>query len=194
MTALDSPISDQVLDRLRITAAMVVAIPQLAVQVRTDDTICLEVSRAPASDAPHRVLPPCAFHRAVARAVEMRRSGERIGMRGVPTGVEPTIDWGVAPGARLRPGGIVRIDDPGWWLHAGPVLGDEDHVDAALASAPGLAARRDEALGVTIVHGTTWPGDKPASHAMVDAVLEIVARVGVADLERRMGGRLRTSP
>lgn len=111
MTGLDSPISDQALDRLRITSAMVVAIPQLAVQVRVEDAICLEVRRTPAPGVAHRVVPPCAFHRAVASAVAMRRSGERIGMRGVPAGVEPAIDWGVTPCARLLPGGIVRVDE-----------------------------------------------------------------------------------
>lgn len=194
MTGLDSPISDQALDRLQITAAMVVAIPQLAVQVRAEEAICLEVRRTPAPGAAHRVVPPCAFHRAVASAVAMRRSGERVGMRGVPAGVEPSIDWGVTPCARLLPGGIVRVDGADAWLHAGPALGDESHVADALASSPGLAARRDEAMGVTIVHGTTPRGDKVASRAMADAVIEVIARVGVADLEQRLGGRVQATP
>lgn len=194
MTGLDSPISDQALDRLRITSAMVVAIPQLAVQVRVEDAICLEVRRTPAPGVAHRVVPPCGFHRAVASAVAMRRSGERIGMRGVPAGVEPAIDWGVTPCARLLPGGIVRVDGADGWQHVGPVLGDECDVAQALAASPDLVARRDEAMGVTIVHGTTPRGDKVASRALADAVIEVMARVGVADLEQRLGGRVQTAP
>lgn len=194
VNALGGPISDQALDRLRIAAAMVVAIPQLAVQVRTEEAICLEVRRTPAPGATHRVVPPCAFHRAVASAVAMRRSGERVGMRGVPAGVEPAIDWGVAPCARLLPGGIVRVDEADGWLHVGSVLGGECHIADALAASPGLVARRDEAMGVTIAHGTTPRGDKVASRAMADAVIEVMARVGVADLEQRLGGRVQTAP
>jgi hypothetical protein len=194
VSALDGPISDQALDRLRITAAMVVAIPQMAVQVRTEEAICLEVRRTPAPGATHRVIPPCAFHRAVAGAVAMRRSGERVGMRGVPPGVEPAVDWGVTPCARLLPGGIVRVDRADGWLHLGPVLGDECHLADALAASPGLLARRDETLGVTIVHGTTPRGDKVASRAIVDALIAVMGRVGVADLEQRLGGQVQPTP
>lgn len=190
----DGALSDQVLDRLRLSAAMALAIPQLAVQVRLDDTICLEVRRGAAPDVSHRVLPPCAFHRAVARALEMRRAGERIAMCGVPAGSEPAIDWGVAPGARLLPGGVVRVDDGARWHHAAAVFGDEQHVADALASGRVLAARRDETLDITIVHGSSPRGDKSASRHAVDAVLEVVARVGVADLEQRLCGRAPAVP
>lgn len=190
----DGALSDQVLDRLRLSAAMALAIPQLAVQVRLDDTISLEVRRGAAPDVSHRVLAPCMFHRAVAKALEMRRAGERIAMCGVPAGAEPAIDWGVAPGARLLSGGIVRVDDGAVWHHAGAVLGDEQHVAEALASAPDLVARRDETLEVTIVHGSSSRGDKSASRHAVDAVLGLVARVGVADLEQRLCGRAPAAP
>lgn len=189
MTPLDGPLSDQTLDRLRISAAMAVAIPQLALQIRSDDVICLEVRWLPSPDATHRVLPPCAFHRAVAGALEMRRAGERIAMRGVPAGSEPAIDWGVASDARLLPGGVVRVGDDDVWHHAGPVLADEHLIAAALADAPTLDARRNATLGVTIVHGTTPKGDKAASRSVVDAVTQVMARAGVADLEQRLGGR-----
>ena len=85
-------------------------------------------------------------------------------------------------------------DDGEVWLHAGPVLADEHLVAAALADAPGLDARRNAALGVTIVHGTTAKGDRTGSHAVVDAVLDVVARAGVADLEQRLSGRAPAAP
>jgi len=189
----DGALSDQTLDRLRTSAVMAIAIPDLAVKIRIGDTPCLEVRRAPAPEAPHRVLPPCAFHRAVARALTMRRCGERIGMHGVPPGVDPTIDWGVARGARLLSGGIVRLDQDTAWAHAVPVLGDEQHITDALAGDPALTVRRDQAVGVSIVHGTSPHGDKAASLRMVDALLDVVARAGVADLEQRLNGRHPTS-
>lgn len=189
-SAADGPLSDQTLDRLRVSAAMCIAIPDMAVKIRIGETTCLEVAWTPASGVSHRLLPPCAFHRAVAGAVRMRRTGERITMRGVPAGTEPAIDWGVAPGARILSGGTVRVNDDAGWLHAVPVLGDEHHIADTLTSDPDLAARRDEAVGVTIVHGTTPRGDKAASRGMVDALLDVVARAGVADLEHRLCGRL----
>ena len=187
MTVPDGPLSDQVLDRLRISAAMAVAVPQLAVQVRTAGTPCLEVRRTPAEDVAHRVLPPCAFHRAVTKAHRMRRAGERIAMRGVPGGSEPAIDWGTSPAARLLPGGVVRVDEGDEWVHAVAVLGDDEHVIDALAPTDGLTARYDQALGVAIVSARTGRGDKAGSRAVVETMLEVVARVGVADLQARLG-------
>lgn len=189
MTRLDGPLSDQALDRLRLSASIAVAVPQVAVAIRVGDEICLEVRRAPAPGTAHRVVAPCAFHRAVASALSMRRAGERIAMRGVPAGTEPSIDWGVAPGARLLAGGVVRVQDGHAWHHAGAVLADADLVAGALADAPGLGSCRNEVLGVTIVHGTTAKGDEAGSRAVVDAVLDVVARAGVADLEQRLSGR-----
>ena len=188
MTAPDGVLSDQVLDRLRISAAMAAAVPQLAVQVRTGDTPCLEVRWAPAEGAAHRVLPPCAFHRAVTKAHRMRRAGERIAMRGVPGGCEPAIDWGTTPAARLLPGGVVRVEEGETWVHAAGVLGDDHHVIDALAPTAGLTARYDEALGVAVLFARSPLGDKAGSRAVVETVLEVVARVGVADLESRLGG------
>lgn len=188
-TSANGPVSDQTLDRLRVSAAMAVAFPDMAVKVRVGETTCLEVAWTPTPGVSHRLLPPCAFHRAVASAVRMRRTGERIAMRGVPAGAEPAIDWGVAPGARILPGGIIRMDDDAW-LHAAPVLGAEPAIAHALSSTPGLVGRRDEALGVTIVHGKTPQRDKVASRSMVDALLDVIARAGVADLEHRLSGRL----
>jgi hypothetical protein len=193
MTAPDGALSDQVLDRLRISAAMAVSIPPMAVQIRMGDTTCLEVRRAPVEGASHRVLPPCAFHRAVTGASRMRRAGERIAMRGIPEGSEPSIEWGLAAGARLLTGGVVRLDADAEWVHAGPVLGDEGHVIDALTATSGLTARYDEALGVAIVVGRTARGDKAASRTVVDALLGVVARVGVADLEVRLCGRTPTA-
>lgn len=188
-TPADAVLSDQVLDRLRTSAALVVAVPQLAVKVRVGDNICLEVRRSPAPDATHRVLPPCAFHRAVTRAHQMRRTGEQIAMRGVPAGCEPAVDWGIGPCGNILTAGIVRIaHDTSWW-HGGAVIGDEHHIAETVDAAPHLAARRDEALGVTIVHGATPRGDKAGSHGIVDDLLDVIAQVGVADLEQRLTGR-----
>lgn len=189
-TPADAVLSDQVLDRLRASAALVVAVPQMAVKLRVGGEICLEVRRSPLPDATHRVLPPCAFHRAVTRAHQMRRTGEQIAMRGVPAGCEPAIDWGIAACGKILTGGIIRIaQDESWW-HAVPVIGDDQHLTEALATAPHLVARHDQALGVALVQATSPRGDKAASLAMIDDLLDTVARVGVADLEQRVTGRL----
>lgn len=192
-TPADAILSDQVLDRLRASAALVVAVPQLAVKLRVGDEICLEVRRSPVPDASHRVLPPCAFHRAVTRAHQMRRAGEQVAMRGVPTGCEPAVDWGIAACGNLLTGGIVRIAHDETWWHGCAVIGDDRHIAEALAAAPHLASGRDEALGVTIVHAASPRGDKRASRGIVDDLLDVVSRVGVADLEERLTGLLPSS-
>jgi hypothetical protein len=189
----DAVLSDQVLDRLRASAAMAVAVPQMAVKVRVGDEISLEVRRSPEPDATHLVLPPCAFHRAVTRAHEMRRRGEQIAMRGVPAGCEPAVDWGIPACGKILTGGIVRTaHDESWW-HGGAVIGGDHHIVQALGTAPHLVGRRDEALGVTIVHATSPRGDKAASRAIVDDLLDVVGRVGVADLEERLTGLVPSS-
>ena len=167
---------------------MAVAIPQMAVQIRSGDVVCVEVRRSPSTAGPHRVLPPCAFHRAVSRAHHMRRSGERIAMRDVPPGPEPAIGWGVDAGARNLPGWMIRLDDGSTWRHVAPVLGEEDHVQRALDPTRGLGVRHDASLGVSLVHGVTPRGDKKASHSLIDALVDVVARAGVADLEQRLTG------
>lgn len=190
---LDGALPDQTLDRLRISATMALAIPDMAVKIRVGDTPCLEVRRTPAPEVPHTVLPPCAFHRAVARAVTMRRSGQRIGMHGVAPGARLSIDWGVGHSARLLSGGLIRLDHGTHWAHVVAVLGDEHHITDVLADDPALSQQRDHAVGVSIVHGTSPRGDEAASLTMVDALLDVVARAGIVDLEQRLSGLHPTS-
>lgn len=185
------PISDRTLDALRTTAAMVATVPELAAIVRVEDQIVLEVRRGPApADVDHKILPPCAFHGAVAGAHRLRRSGERIGMRGVPAVLEPSIDWGVARGAKTLPGHMIRVERDEMWSHLVPVPVPIDAVVAALDASEedfrSIGCHPDEALDVTVLHETGAAGDKRAAAGAIDRLVAAITTIGVVDLEERL--------
>lgn len=186
----DIPISDRTLDALRTTAAMVIAVPGLGAQVRIGDEVLLEVRRPPvAAGATHRVLPPCGFHAAVAGAHRMRRSGERVGMRGVPASLEPSIDWGLSVEGRTLPGRMVRLEHDETWWHVAPVAVARGTVLAALEDCrfASIDHNCDDELEVVLLHTATPPGDETASAESVERLLEAITAIGIADLEHRLG-------
>lgn len=186
----DIPISDRTLDALRATAAMLLAVPGLGAQVRIGDDVLLEVRRPPFPDGvSHRVLPPCGFHAAVVGAHRMRRSGERVGMRGVPASLEPSIDWGLSVAGRTLPGRIVRLHHDATWWHVAPVGVADRTVGGVLEDDrfASIARHCDDDLDVVLLHTATPPGDEPASAAAVERLLGAIAAIGIVDLEHRLG-------
>jgi hypothetical protein len=186
----DIPISDRTLDALRTTAAMLLAVPGLGAQVRIGDDVLLEVRRPPFPDGvSHRILPPCGFHAAVVGAHRMRRSGERVGMRGVPASLEPSIDWGLAVEGRTLPGRIVRLHRDTTWWHVVPVGVADETLLAVLDDDRfcSIARHRDDDLDVVLLHAATTAGDECASASAVERLLDAIAAIGIADLEHRLG-------
>lgn len=188
----DRALSDRALAGLRCTAAVLVALPAVRARIRNADQVVLEVHRdRPDEDPVHPVLAPCAFHRSVASAHRLRRSGERLAFRGLPPGCEPAIEWGVGRGDVARDGAIVRVTSDGHWLHvasvAVPVDGCRRAVVGEDGGPPGLGFHADDELEVTLLHLTTPIGDHVASAEVIDALHVALARVAVAELLDRLG-------
>ncbi len=138
----------------------------------------------------HPVLPPCAFHRAVATAQRHRRAGEQVALRGVSAGEDPVIEIGVGRGDVMLPGAIVRADVGGAWLHAVAVavpllectiavLGDD-------GGPPGVRFHGDEDVEATLMHLTTARGDHVASAEVVEALQIALGRTAVRELLDRL--------
>ena len=201
MPAADRGISDRTLSGLRCTAATLAVLPTVRARIRYGGQTVLEVRRPTGdggADAGHAVLPPCAFHRAVASAHRLRRMGERLAFRGLPPGCEPSIDWGVGRGDVARDGAIVRVTVDGAWLHVAAVAVDVETCRRAVAGddggPPGLGYHGDDDLEVTLLHLTTPTGDHVASAEVIDALHIALSRVAVAELLDRLGAEVPDSP
>jgi hypothetical protein len=204
MAAADRGISDRTLSGLRCTAATLAALPAVRARIRHGERTLLEVRRstgdedAAAVPDDHPVLPPCAFHRAVASAHRLRRMGERLGFRGLPAGCEPSIDWGVGRGDVARDGALVRVTADGAWLHVAAVAVDVETCRRAVAGddggPPGLGYHGDDELEVTLLHLTTPIGDHVASAEVIDALHGALSRVAVAELLDRLGAEVPDTP
>jgi hypothetical protein len=195
----DHALSDRALAGLRCTAATLVALPTVRARVRHGDRVVLEVRRDAGGDAsPHPILPPCSFHRAVASAHRLRRAGERLALRGIPTGCEPAIEWGVAPGDVARDGAIVRVASDGAWMHVAAVAVPVEACRRAVlgddGGPPGLGFHADDDVEVTLLHLTTPMGDHVASVEVIDALHAALARVAVAELLDRLGAEVPDTP
>ena len=185
-------VSDQTLDRFRSTAALLAAVPGLAAKVRIGDQTCLEIRPTPADDVRHRCMAPETFRRAIAGARHLRKAGEQIASDVVPAGHEPAVDWGVPPGGRVMLAGVVRVPRLSSWLHATVVLADQATVDGVLSDdqpVPVLA-HHDAELGASVLCARTGAGDTGASRRVTEALVTLVARIGVEDLESRLALRV----
>jgi hypothetical protein len=193
--APDRALSDRALAGLRCTAAALVALPGVRARIRHGDEVVLEVRRQPAAGgSSHPVLPPCAFHRAVASAHRLRRSGERLAFRGLPPGCEPAIEWGVGHGDVARDGAIARVTSDGAWLHVAAVAVAVDACRRAVlgddGGPPGLGFHADDDVEATLLHLTTPIGDHVASAEVIDALHAALARVAVAELLDRVAAEV----
>lgn len=188
--AAEGPITDRTLDALRTTAALLAALPNTAAQLRFGDEVVLEVARPPFAPAAHRQMPVCVFHTAVVGAHRLRRAGDRVAMRGVAGTLDPSIDWGISGHGSVLPGGVLRLERGSRWWHVAAVPVAADVVAEAVepVRAPmTIGLHADEDLDVTVAHCASSCGDELASATAVDALLEVIARAGTADLERRLG-------
>lgn len=200
-TSPDGALSDRALAGLRCTAALLVAIPTVRARIRSRDRLVLEVRRPPfpeVGEGGPTVLPPCAFHRAVATAHQHRRAGERLAFRGFPAGEDPAIDWGVAPGDLSLPGSMVRVVHEDAWLHvaavAVPMLDCAAAVLGEDGGPPGIGFHGDSDVEVTLLHLRTPVGDHAASAEVVDALRTAIARTAVHELLDRLDAEVPDSP
>lgn len=185
-----APISDRTLDQLRTTAAVLASIPNVSARIRTAAGVVVEVRRLPFPELTHSAMAVCTFRRAVVKAAQLRREGKIIAMLGLSGDEQPRIDIGSTVAGTVLPGGILRIEAEGRWRHVIAVpIGEAQASEAlaALESCSELMLRADAELEVSVLQALTNVGDVAGSAAAVDALIDAVAAIGVADLEARLG-------
>jgi hypothetical protein len=95
---------------LRRSATLAHSLPQVALRLRGDGRTLIDVCRPPGAPEGGRWIPPCAFRAAIGEAHARSGSGSRFGCLGLPCGVDPAVDVGVAGTTVLHPGGIIGCD------------------------------------------------------------------------------------
>ena len=192
-----------------LTAVGLAALRRAAVMAHTVGTVSLRLT---AGDEPivdvrpdaagpacsGRVVDPCGFRMAVARAWADHEMGSEIGLVGLGPTDALEIAWSVAPPGQDLGFGAVRAVCAGRvvWAFASvldppelsAVMADleRDDDDLVAPAADGIAARlvHDDLLGATVVH---VEADPPVSTRVLDEVLRrMVAVVGAAELVRAL--------
>lgn len=193
-----------------LTTAGLVALRRAAVMAHTVGTISLRLTASGEhivdvrSDhptvggrgCPGRIVDPCGFRMAVARAWADHEAGREIGLIGLGPSDDLDIAWSVAaPGADLGFGGV-RTSCGGRmvWAFASVLPTDElsnvlstldgDRDDIVGRSTDGLAARlvHDDLLGATVIHVEADPPGSSTTRVLDEVLRRMVATVGAAEL------------
>jgi hypothetical protein len=139
---------------MRIAATLVHAVPTIRVRIRHGAATLLVVGHPAMTEDP--AVGPCAFRRAVADAHEQAKEGRRLAFMGLPAGIAPAVDIGVAPGDKALPGGIYRVTVGEQTVHGFATTLPARRCREALAGLPEGACpvrlHHDAATEVTFVH------------------------------------------
>ncbi|MDZ7675609.1 MAG: hypothetical protein U5K30_11145 [Acidimicrobiales bacterium] len=177
-------ITDRTLAQLRTSAALALLLPGMSVDVRVGDETVVHATRMPFPDADHPILPVCAFHRSVVRALDLRKNGTRVQMVGIAGDLEPDVE--LVPGEHIRivPGGVVRFESESWFHFCTLSLPVErvEPVARVVAADTGVVVdlHADRSLDVTVAVTDTPSGDVGATRDAIDA-LERVAAAATVD-------------
>lgn len=180
---------------LRRAAVMAHTVGTISLRLTAGDDPIVHVRPEPGRHGcPGRVVDPCGFRMAVARAWADHEMGREIGLVGLGPTDALDIAWSVAPPGQDLGFGAVRAACAGRvvWAFASVldprelsgVLADleRDTDDIVSPATDGIAARlvHDDLLGATVVH---VEADPPVSTRVLDEVLRrMVAVVGAAEL------------
>jgi hypothetical protein len=185
---------------LRTGATLAYALPSVRLRIRCAERVVVEVRRPPFSDrSPDHppVVASCAFRRAVASAHERWTAGERLSFLGLPPGLTPTIEVGLAVGERCLPGDLYRVRMGVDWLHLFATTMPVDRCKGAAGNGvqvgpteardarPGrvrVGFHRDAATDVTLVHVASPAGEPRAAAKAVDALQGVLGRCLAAEL------------
>jgi len=172
---------------MRLAATVAHSLPGVRLRLRDGDDTLLEVARPPLP--PGRVIGPCAFRAAVARAQLQLDAGVRMRFLGLDEGRRPTIDVGVKPGDLVHLGGIYRVAVGDLWVHAFPTtLGPKACrvVVASQGCEADMRLHHDAATNVTLVHAVRHDCDEEGDLATVleDVLAACCADEIAADLAR----------
>lgn len=189
-------ISDEGLVALRIAATLTHGLPRVRCRVRGGGQTLVEVRALDDGDepvaAPARLMTPCAFRCAVARAHRLHQAGDAMEMAGLASSGDPSVEIGTPPGGVARPGGIYRVPvgDQHCWAFA-ITLDPEDAfplgqqlVDARpLPDVVAMGLRRDRATDITLAFARTraQPGS-PSEARLVDLFESLLARWTIHEL------------
>lgn len=182
-------ISHLAMGSLRCAAAVVCCVPTVRLRIEVGDGQRLDVRRPPFDpDGDDTVVPPCVFRREVAQAYADYLNGVRqnfLRLKG-----DPRICYGLAPGDRMFPGGVLRVGLGSRWLHAVPLTEHGEAVRSGIGHPVAVddwcaevGAFEVTDLGVTLLHVVTPLGDCIRSRVAVQALQTVVGRVTVAALE-----------
>lgn len=200
-------LSDHGLVALRKAATLAHAVPSIRLRISGDDRVLLAVRPASSEFEPGgdgidhdelgsaRVLTPCAFRAAVARAHDLHATGQQLAFCGLGDGSDPTIEVGLRRGDDTLPGGIYRVRLADQYVHLFATTLDIERcrqvatdmgVDAELLDSsrgPALIGfHHDEATGVTLVHTACALGDLDAAASDRELIEGLVANYGVDEL------------
>jgi hypothetical protein len=135
------PVTPTGLAALRRSATLAHSLPQVALRLRADGRVLLDVCRPPGAPEGGRWIPPCAFRAAIGEAHARAGGGSRFGCLGLPCGVDPAVDVGVAGTTVLHPGGIVGCDVADQRVVAFATLLDEARTRALVGERLATAAQ-----------------------------------------------------
>jgi hypothetical protein len=184
---------------LRRAAVMAHTVGSISLRLTAGDEPIVSVHPGVVSGrCPGRVVDPCGFRMAVARAWADHETGREIGLIGLGPRDALDIAWTVAPPGQDLGFGAVRAVCAGRvvWAFASVLQPRElsvvlaelerDALDVSAPATDGIAARlvHDDLLGATVVH---VEADPPVSTRVLDEVLRrMVAVVGAAELVREL--------
>ncbi len=182
-------ISDRAIAALRCNAAVLAATSGVRLRISHEGRPIFEISHPPfPTEPPCPLIPTCRFRAAVARAYADQAAGRPVAMCGLPQGTDPQISYGVTGADRVLPGGALRLERDGRWLHVAAFPRPEATVDDHLlrdghADAQPLV---DDELDVTLVCVTCASGDELSSSAAIDRLNDLAAHVAIAEIEAHL--------
>jgi hypothetical protein len=178
-------ISERAITALRCGAAVLHCTSGVRLRLSHNGDPIFEIAQPPCPEVDHPVIPTCRFRASVVRAFAEQSAGRDIAMCGLPDSADPQISYGVGPGDRVLPAGILRLERGGLWLHVGAIPGHGSLIDGLMASDEGVELQTlvDLELDVTIACAVCPAGDDGESAAALDAMTDLMGRVAVVELE-----------
>lgn len=191
-------ITEEGLAALRVAATLTHGLPELRARILGGGRTLVEVREGGCEDEdddalPPRVMTPCAFCCAVARAHRLNQLGRVMDLVGLTSDVDPTIELGAPPGGVVFPGGICRVPvgDQHQWGFAVTLdarvafdLG-QDLVESIRprGDVVAMGLRRDHATDVTLFFARTHAAPGSVAEArLVDLFESLLARWTVHEL------------
>lgn len=188
-------IDDATLTALRCAAAVCSAIPRVRLRIEAAHRTLAQVANPPFPERHDgHLVPACRFRATVAQAHADARAGrDGRALAWLDECPDATVAFELPCGGEALAPGLLRVDHDRRWLHlvALPTVGPglDDLVAEPIAVRDhwvDVACHPDTALGTTIVHVSTDVDDRDRSRAAADALVEVMARATVHEVEAHL--------